>query len=78
MRENEWTNTIKEFLQDANLGRDIYFDTLRYYRKLWTNPEKKVYPSGIFEIQNRLGMRQTKGYTYETGYQKSERRANCC
>lgn len=28
MRENEWTNTIKEFLQDVNLGRDIYFGTL--------------------------------------------------
>jgi hypothetical protein len=28
MRENEWTNTIKELLQGANLGDDICFDTL--------------------------------------------------
>mgnify|MGYP001163264412 CR=1 FL=1 len=28
MRENEWTNSIKELLQQANLGDDIYFDTL--------------------------------------------------
>jgi len=28
MRENEWTNNIKELLQVANLGENIYFDTL--------------------------------------------------
>jgi len=28
MRENEWTNSIKEMLQDANLGDNICFDTL--------------------------------------------------
>ena len=28
MRENEWTNTIKELLQGANLGDDICFDIL--------------------------------------------------
>jgi hypothetical protein len=28
MRENEWTNTIKELLQGANFGDDICFDTL--------------------------------------------------
>lgn len=28
MRENEWTNSIKNLLQEANLGDSIYFDTL--------------------------------------------------
>ncbi|TQE88296.1 hypothetical protein [Ureibacillus terrenus] len=28
MRENEWTNSIKKLLQEANLGDNIYFDTL--------------------------------------------------
>lgn len=28
MRENEWTNSIKEMLQAASLGDNIYFDTL--------------------------------------------------
>lgn len=28
MRENEWTDTIKELLQAADLGDNIYFDTL--------------------------------------------------
>lgn len=28
MRENEWTNSIKKLLQKANLGDNIYFDTL--------------------------------------------------
>ena len=28
MRENEWTNSIKQLLQTANLGENIYFDTL--------------------------------------------------
>jgi hypothetical protein len=28
MIENQWTNSIKELLQEANLGDSIYFDTL--------------------------------------------------
>ena len=28
MKENEWTNSIKKLLQEANLGDNIYFDTL--------------------------------------------------
>lgn len=28
MREIEWTNSIKKLLQEANLGDNIYFDTL--------------------------------------------------
>jgi len=28
MKENEWTNSIKELLQKSNLGDNIYFDTL--------------------------------------------------
>ena len=28
MRENEWTNSIRELLQAANLGDNIYFSTL--------------------------------------------------
>ncbi len=29
MRENEWTNSIKELLQAANFAENIYFDTLK-------------------------------------------------
>lgn len=29
MNENEWTNSIKEMLQEANLGENIFFTTLR-------------------------------------------------
>ncbi|MGD6731860.1 MAG: hypothetical protein ACPKMZ_12435 [Pleomorphochaeta sp.] len=28
MKENDWTNYIKEILQDANLGNNIFFSTL--------------------------------------------------
>jgi len=28
MKENAWTNLIKELLQDSNLGKNIYFETL--------------------------------------------------
>src|SRR5699024_726130 len=28
MKENEWTNNMKELLQKANLSENIYFDTL--------------------------------------------------
>ena len=56
MRENEWTSTIKDLLEESNIGENIYFDTLK----------KMPYAQEILSYNKDFEINKSKMTNFET------------